>query len=283
MRIATLLSASLIGAVLAAAEVNPADAWPFDAAEAVRRQEEAAKAIGAPVVLKTPLANGVVIRWRFIPAGRFMRGSPASEDGHEGDETLRAEVISKSFYLMETQLTVGQYQALLQRAPADGAEAGLPAGIPYRDAVDVVLPALRDAKLPIPVGWTIILPDRVRLEYAARAGVATMNTGGDQESDLDAYGWYRGNSGGKPHPVGLKKPNAWGILDPIGNRWHWLWVGVGGYGDSSTKDHLVYGGTAASPGKGNGTRLANIMISDRPEGARYALLPPGDTLPKGHP
>ena len=272
-----------------AAGTGGGEAWPFDAAEAVRRQAAAAKAIGMPVVLETRLPGDVVIRWRLIPAGRFMLGSPESESGHEGDETLRPEVIAKSYYIMETQMTVAQYQALLQCAPADGSEPQMPAGIPYRETVDTVLPAMNTAKMQTPAGWTIFLPDRARMEYAARAGVATMNPGGDKESDLDDYGWYSGNSGRKVHPVGLKKPNAWGLLDPIGNRWHWLWVGKTGddFDDASTLHHLVYGGAAWEPGRGNGTRLTNIMVSPTTrkegEGVRFVMLAPGDTLPPPRP
>jgi hypothetical protein len=34
---------------------------------------------------------------------------------------------------------------------------------------------------------------------------------------------------------------------------------------------------------GNGTRLANIMVSDRPEGVRFALIRAETPLPKDHP
>jgi formylglycine-generating enzyme required for sulfatase activity len=291
MRLTTIvLSPLLFSAALGALsttlitgeEIPTVVGWPFDAIEAAKRQEAAAQMLGAPVVLKSALPGGQIITWRLIPAGRFIMGSPTNEDWHEGDERLHPENIAKSFYMMETQLTTGQYQALLQRVPSAGGESQLPAGLPYRDAVDVVLPALR-ALTDLPQGWTVVLPDRVRLEYASRAGVATMNNGGNKESDLDAYGWYAGNSGGKVHPVALKKPNAWGIYDMLGNRWHWIWYAPGGYGDKSTKDHLVYGGDKSSPGKSNGARLANLMISEKVEGARYLLLPPGDALPPGHP
>ena len=33
----------------------------------------------------------------------------------------------------------------------------------------------------------------------------------------------------------------------------------------------------------NGARLANIMISRREEGARFALIPADSAVPKGHP
>ena len=259
--------------------------WPFDATEAARRQTEIAQALKLPVVQQTSLAgeDRPTLTWRLIPAGKFMMGSPATENGHEGDERLRAETIADPFYMMETQLTVEQYRALMQSEPSDVGEdhdPKMPAGILYRDTVDKVLPAL--AKLA-PAGWKVILPDAARMEYAARAGLATMNPGGDKTENAAPFAWSRENSGGKVHPVAQKTPNAWGLHDVIGNRWHWFWRAGAGYGDASTDDHIVYGGHARSESGGNGVRLANIMISKRPEGARFALIRADAPLPKGHP
>ncbi len=255
------------------------EAWPFDAAEAARRQAETAKTLNIPETLKIGSLS-----FRLIPAGKFELGSPATESGHEGDERLRPETIAEAFYMMETQLTVEGYRELMKSdSPETAADSDpkLPAALPYRDVMDKVLPAL--AKVA-PKGWKPILPDRARLEYAARAGAATMNPGGNTEADAEAYAWVKANSDKRMHPVAQKKPNAWGLYDVIGNRWHWVWVGAtGGYGDLSTGDHLVYGGSYHTPAGGNGARLANIMISKQPEGARYALIREGSAVPKGHP
>lgn len=259
--------------------------WPFEAAEAARRQTETAQMMKQPVVLKTSLRgkDGPVLNWRLIPAGKFVIGSPATEKGHEGDERQRPETISEPFYMMETQLTVEQYRALMQAEPSDagdGSDPKIPAGILFRDTVDKVLPAL--AKLA-PTGWKVILPDHVRLEYAARAGVATMNPGGNKPEDAAPFAWTRENSDKKVHPVAQKRANAWGLHDVIGNRWHWFWRAGAGYGNDSTKDHIVYGGTYRAESGGNGARLANIMISSGAEGARFALIRTDSPVPKGHP
>jgi hypothetical protein len=255
------------------------DAWPFDAAEAKRRQAETAKAMSAA----DPLKIGS-LTFRLIPAGNFELGSPKTEPGHEGDETLKPETIAEPFYMLETQLTIEGYRELMKadppETPAD-ADPKLPAALPYRDVMDKVLPALAKAA---PKGWKAVLPDRARLEYAARAGVATMNPGGATEADANDYAWTKANSENRMHPVARKKPNAWGLYDVIGNRWHWVWVGAtGGIGDLSTGNHLVYGGSYHTPPNGNGARLANIMVSGKPEGARFALIREGAAAPPGHP
>src|SRR5689334_2152063 len=65
--------------------------WPFDAAEAHKRQADTAKAIGQPAEFKLFVngKEGPTLNFRLIPAGKFLRGSPKTENGHEGDETLR--------------------------------------------------------------------------------------------------------------------------------------------------------------------------------------------------
>lgn len=255
------------------------EAWPFDGTEAKRRQEETAKAMAIPDSVKIGS-----LTFRLIPAGKFELGSPKTEPGHEGDENLKPETIAEPFYMLETQLTVEGYRELMKADPpetAAEADPKLPAALPYRDVMDKVLPALARVA---PKGWKAILPDRARLEYAARAGVATMNPGGNTEADANDYAWTKANSENRMHPVAQKKPNAWGLYDVIGNRWHWVWVGAtGGFGDLSTGNHLVYGGSYHTPPNGNGARLANIMVSGKPEGARFALLRVDAALPKGHP
>ncbi|MGW9409587.1 formylglycine-generating enzyme family protein [Streptomyces diastaticus] len=62
------------------------------------------------------------------------------------------------------------------------------------------------------------LPTEAEWEYACRAGSPDVRYG-----PLDEVAHHRGNSGGRPHPAGTRRPNAFGLYDMLGNVWEWCW------------------------------------------------------------
>ena len=73
------------------------------------------------------------------------------------------------------------------------------------------------------------LPTSAEWEYAYRAGTSTAYHSGadvtscdDHDPNGDPIAWYKANSAGRPHPVGQKAPNAWGLHDMSGNVAEWL-------------------------------------------------------------
>jgi formylglycine-generating enzyme required for sulfatase activity/Tol biopolymer transport system component len=65
------------------------------------------------------------------------------------------------------------------------------------------------------------LPSEAEWEFACRAGSKVKYCFGDDESQLAQFAWCKPHSLGVTHPVGSKKPNAFGLFDMHGNVWQW--------------------------------------------------------------
>jgi len=77
------------------------------------------------------------------------------------------------------------------------------------------------------------LPTEAEWEYAARGGQNSRGYIYAGSDDLNEVGWYDGNSDGKAHPVGEKKPNELGLYDMSGNVDEWCHDRYGVYSSAA--------------------------------------------------
>ncbi|MCK6512424.1 formylglycine-generating enzyme family protein [Myxococcota bacterium] len=194
---------------------------------------------------KTFVAGGSAFAMRWIPAGSFVMGSPIGEAGRQYDEGPQRRVqISKGFWMLETEVTQGQYRALMGSNPSHFQKCGDNCPVEkvnwhdarafankLSEAQKRVPCAVTDRRIFQCKGWR--LPTEAEWEYAARAG-----TTGAWYGDVDEVAWYGGNSDKKTHPVGGKKANAWGLKDMLGNVWEWTMDMYGSYEGMATQDPL---------------------------------------------
>ena len=195
-----------------------------------------------------------------IPAGSFTMGSSASEktwaSSHGAspdsvsDEAPQHRVVVRSFALGKYDVTRAEYAIFVREtgsASADGCfESSMPKankrgdaswnnpGFKQTDRDPVVCVSWQDARAY--VAWLnkkiagqvstsgdgpYRLPSEAEWEYAARGGTTTPFWWGDNDQGAADHAWYKDNSDGKTHPVGLKPANPFGLYDIVGNVWQW--------------------------------------------------------------
>jgi formylglycine-generating enzyme required for sulfatase activity len=176
--------------------------------------------------LTVDLGGGVGIEFVLIRPGSFSMGS------EKGEEPVHTVTISKPFYLGKYEVTQEQWQALMGVNPSEFKGPKNPVeSVSWEDCQAFV------EKLNAKAGaGAFRLPTEAEWEYACRAGTSTEFCFGDAKAALGEYGWYKGNSESKTHPVGTRRPNAWGLYDMHGNVREWCQDGYGDYGADAATD-----------------------------------------------
>ena len=173
-----------------------------------------------PKELTVDLGKGIKLEMVLISAGEFKMGSPDSEEGaYDWEEPQHRVRITKPFYLGKYLVTQEQWEAVMGNNPSGFKGTKNPVETVSWDDCQQFVGKL-NAKVGTQ-GGKFVLPTETQWEYACRAESKTRFCFGDDESKLGEYAWYRANSDEKTHPVGQKKPNAWGLYDMHGNVWEW--------------------------------------------------------------
>lgn len=164
--------------------------------------------------------GGQSYRFQWIPAGSFVMGSPAAEEGRQGDERPHEVILTEGFWMGQTEVTQALWQAVMGTNPSHFADAPQRPidSVSWFDAVAFCEQAtvrLRQAAL-LEESWAVDLPSEVQWEYACRAGTSGVFAG-----PLEELAWYLDTSGESTHEVAQLEPNAWGLFDLHGNVWEW--------------------------------------------------------------
>ena len=164
----------------------------------------------------TGITNEIGMQFKRIPAGEFMMGSPDDDPEKEEGETPQHPVrITTPFYLSVHEVTQEHYEKVMGKNPSRFEGPSLPVEqVSWSDAMEFceklsVMDAENDYRLPTEAEW----------EYACRAGTTSRYSCGNELDRQSA--WSSDNSDDQPHPVGEKRPNAWGLYDMHGNVCEW--------------------------------------------------------------
>lgn len=198
------------------------------------------------------ITSDLNMKFVYIPPGSFVMGSPAHEPGRFDDEVRQEVTLTRGFYLQTTEVTQGQWEAIMQNNPSHFDQCGNRCPVENVSWVDVqtfiqrLNEDTRDGQYR--------LPTEAEWEYACRlgrkkniffrmldAGVGAVNamyfslmesellpsldclstSEANYNGEFPCAGCPKGEYRKTTLPVGSLAPNKLGIYDMTGNVYEW--------------------------------------------------------------
>jgi len=210
-----------------------------------QRRNQASRAALAPGASRQWYVNTQGQTFVVLPGPvEFQMGSPKTEKDRDQGEVQHKRRIGRSFALASKSVTLAEYRRLTKDKyeigerwtyspdlPVVGINWYMAAhycnllskeeGIPEEQWVYEI----KGNEIKLKANYLSLtgyrLPTEAEMEYATRAGAATSRYYGETEELLGQYAWYTKSSNDVLKPVGLKKPNDFGLFDVQGNCFTW--------------------------------------------------------------
>jgi formylglycine-generating enzyme required for sulfatase activity len=155
-----------------------------------------------------------------LPKGSFVMGNADTRDiGYPNRTPAKKVAIDYALAFGKFEVTQAQWRTIMGENPSGVTRCGEDCPVEKVSWGDVqkYLTALNKK-----TGLNFRLPTEAEWEYAARSTTTSKYEFGNDPAQLPDYAWLYKNGGDRTHKVGMKKPNAWGLYDTIGNVAEWV-------------------------------------------------------------
>lgn len=198
----------------------------------------------------TVQAVGMEMIW--CPPGKFVMGSPSTEEGRNEDEVRREVRLTQGFYLGKYEVKQEEWNKVMGVDPSKFKGENHPVESVswdqcYLFCQKITFMERKAGKLP--EGWVYDMPSEAQWEYACRAGTDQAYPWGDS-SEITRANYYDGEIK-QTTAVGSYGPNSWGFYDMIGNVAEWCADKYSIFSTTKVSDPLVLKGDENRVTRGN--------------------------------